>query len=150
MLACTCRLESWRLAPVTRSKADLPGLPQRAVWDEEFRMTVYEVEGEQQYLHIRTRRQASATDDELVGEAKILLDGSWTEFDGTIAPFRTRQYSLRGCIAYSSDSHRVGGDQAGRQISRRGLPRADLVSPRKPQRESFRSLLRCCDRHNAH
>lgn len=34
----------------------------------------------------------------------------------------------------------MGGDQAGRQISRRSLSRADLVSPRKPQRESFRSL----------
>lgn len=104
MLAYACRLERARLAPVMLSKADLPGLPQRAVWDEEFRMTVYEVEGEQQYLHVRTMRQVSATEDEVIGEAKILLDGSWTEFDGTVAALRTRQYSLRGCIAYSSHS----------------------------------------------
>ena len=100
-------------------------------------MTVYEVEGEPQYLHVRTMRQGNATDDELIGAAKILLDGSWTEFDGTVAALRTRNFGLQNYTAYSSDRDRVGGDQGGRQISGRGLPRADLVSSRKPPSESF-------------
>ncbi|KWU46507.1 hypothetical protein RHOSPDRAFT_31965 [Rhodotorula sp. JG-1b] len=67
-----------------RTRADSDG-EQDPLWDEEFRMTVYEVEGEPQYLHVRTMRQGNATDDELIGAAKILLDGSWTEFDEWVA-----------------------------------------------------------------
>lgn len=67
-----------------RTRADSDG-EEDPLWDEEFRMTVYEVEGEQQYLHIRTMRQGSATEGEVIGEAKILLDGSWTEFDEWVA-----------------------------------------------------------------
>ncbi|GAA5977996.1 hypothetical protein JCM10908_004189 [Rhodotorula pacifica] len=67
-----------------RTRADPDG-GQTPLWDEEFRMSVYEVEGEQQYLHIRTMREESPTDHELIGEAKILLDGSWTEFDEWVA-----------------------------------------------------------------
>lgn len=99
-------------------------------------MTVYEVEGEQQYLHVRTMCQGDATDNELIGEAKILLDGSWTEFDGTSADLRTGAYGLQNRTSYSNASDRVGGDQSGRQISRRSLSRAHLVSPRKSPSES--------------
>lgn len=54
-----------------------------SAWDEEFRIPVFAVAGEtQQFLHVRAMRQEREGDDELIGEAKVLLDGSWTEYDG--------------------------------------------------------------------
>lgn len=55
-------------------------------WDEEFRIPVFAVAGEtEQFLHVRAMRQEREGDDELIGEAKVLLDGSWTEYDGESA-----------------------------------------------------------------
>lgn len=53
-----------------------------AVWDEEFRVPVFRVGDEPQYLYLRVLREEGRDDSELIGEAKVLLDGSWTEFDG--------------------------------------------------------------------
>jgi hypothetical protein len=54
------------------------------VWDDEFRFTVYEVEGEQQKLKITVMRQEHKQETEVVGEAYVAIDGKWKdhEFDG--------------------------------------------------------------------
>jgi hypothetical protein len=57
------------------------------VWDEEFRLKLYEEEGklEGQRLTIKMMRKegSRAKDEELIGEGSVLVDGkSWIEFDG--------------------------------------------------------------------
>ncbi|POY76666.1 hypothetical protein BMF94_0258 [Rhodotorula taiwanensis] len=54
---------------------------QHSFWDEEFRMPVFRIGDEPQYLYLRVMREEGHDDSELIGEAKVLLDGSWTEFD---------------------------------------------------------------------
>lgn len=69
---------------VFRERMLIPGriCVARAVWDEEFRMPVFRIGDEPQYLYLRVMREEGHDDSELIGEAKVLLDGSWTEFDG--------------------------------------------------------------------
>ncbi|BGP30179.1 hypothetical protein JCM10296v2_001931 [Rhodotorula toruloides] len=63
-----------------RTQVDKGG-GQTPLWDEEFRFRIFEAEGEQQYLHVRVMREERKDEVELIGEAKILVDGSWREFD---------------------------------------------------------------------
>lgn len=103
-----------------------------AVWDEEFRFRIFEVEGEQQYLHVRVMREERKDEVELIGEAKILVDGSWREFDGASSFFRplcriSDRFSL----------HRMGTSKGRRQVQRRGVPRGDLL-PCDPAGSSLR------------
>ncbi|GAA5874303.1 hypothetical protein JCM3774_000935 [Rhodotorula dairenensis] len=74
-----------------RTAADIGG-GEQPLWDEEFRMRVYEIDGEQQYLQIRAMRATGGADHELIGEAKVRLDGSWTEFDEWVAIKEAGQY----------------------------------------------------------
>lgn len=54
-----------------------------AVWDEEFRFTVYAVEGEVQKLKIVAKRLEHKDEDETIGEAELDITGKWpkNEFD---------------------------------------------------------------------
>ncbi|GAA5957945.1 hypothetical protein JCM21900_005563 [Sporobolomyces salmonicolor] len=55
---------------------------QHPVWDEEFRMRIFEpLEGEQPLLELRVLRQTHKDEAELVGEAHVVVDGTWKEFD---------------------------------------------------------------------
>ncbi|BGO97804.1 hypothetical protein NBRC10513v2_001800 [Rhodotorula toruloides] len=63
-----------------RTQVDKGG-GQTPLWDEEFRFRIFEAEGEQQYLHVRVMREERKDEVELIGEAKILVDGTWREFD---------------------------------------------------------------------
>ncbi|GAA6016656.1 hypothetical protein JCM8202_006119 [Rhodotorula sphaerocarpa] len=66
---------------------------QQPAWDEEFRIPVFAVAGEtEQFLHVRAMRQEREGDDELIGEAKVLLDGSWTEYDEWVAVKQDGKY----------------------------------------------------------
>ncbi|BGP13911.1 hypothetical protein JCM10213v2_001849 [Rhodosporidiobolus nylandii] len=66
---------------VRRTKADKGG-GQHPLWDDEFRFRIFEPEeGQQNILHLRVMRQERKDEEELIGEAKVLADGSWTEFD---------------------------------------------------------------------
>ena len=56
----------------------------RTVWDEEFRFRLFEVDGSpRQHLVVKVkRRERDGEDDvDLVGEARIMVDGSWDHFD---------------------------------------------------------------------
>lgn len=76
-----------RTLPVSNARKKLADCQSRtrAVWDEEFRFRIFEAEGEQQYLHVRVMREERKDEVELIGEAKILVDGSWREFDGAFS-----------------------------------------------------------------
>ncbi|GAA5978815.1 hypothetical protein JCM11641_003572 [Rhodosporidiobolus odoratus] len=55
---------------------------QHPVWDDEFRLRVFEPqEGEKSILNLKVMREERKDDVELIGEANILADGSWKEFD---------------------------------------------------------------------
>ncbi|GAA5902688.1 hypothetical protein JCM5296_001258 [Sporobolomyces johnsonii] len=55
---------------------------QHPEWDEEFRIRLFEpLEGEQQLLKLQVMRQEHKDEAELVGEAHVLVDGTWREFD---------------------------------------------------------------------
>lgn len=77
---CFCELSN---STQGQTKVDKGG-GQTPVWDEEFRFTVYEVEGEQQKLKITVMRQEHKQESEVVGEAYVAIDGKWkdNEFDG--------------------------------------------------------------------
>ncbi|GAA6057654.1 hypothetical protein JCM3770_000282 [Rhodotorula araucariae] len=52
------------------------------VWDEEFRFRLFEVDGTaRQSLVLSVNRQERDDDVEIVGEARIMVDGSWDHFD---------------------------------------------------------------------
>lgn len=75
-----------------RTRVDPDG-GQQPAWDEEFRIPVFAVAGEtEQFLHVRAMRQEREGDDELIGEAKVLLDGSWTEYDEWVAVKQDGKY----------------------------------------------------------
>ncbi|GAA5947272.1 hypothetical protein JCM3765_001599 [Sporobolomyces pararoseus] len=68
-----------------RTQTDRGG-GQHPLWDEEFRMKLYEEEGktEGQRLSLKVMRKEGtrAKDQELIGEGSVLVDGkSWREFD---------------------------------------------------------------------
>ncbi|GAA5978409.1 hypothetical protein JCM5350_001155 [Sporobolomyces pararoseus] len=68
-----------------RTQTDRGG-GQHPLWDEEFRMKLYEEEGklEGQRLTLKVMRKEGtrAKDEELIGEGSVLVDGmSWREFD---------------------------------------------------------------------
>lgn len=60
-----------------------------AVWDEEFRFRLFEVDGSpRQHLVIRVQRRYNRDGEvelELVGEARIVVDGSFDAFDRCVA-----------------------------------------------------------------
>ena len=65
----------------------------RTVWDEEFRLKLYEdpVGEEGQVLNLKVMRK-EGREEELIGEGNVRIDGkSWREFDGESNP-ATREF----------------------------------------------------------
>ncbi|GAA6064688.1 hypothetical protein JCM10212_001607 [Sporobolomyces blumeae] len=78
--------------PPVQTRVDRGG-GQHPLWDEEFRLKLYEVEGEPQILNLKVMRQERPDDAELIGEGNVLIDGTWKEFDEWIELKKDGKYA---------------------------------------------------------
>ncbi|GAA5901480.1 hypothetical protein JCM8208_001814 [Rhodotorula glutinis] len=81
--------------PKTRTRVDDRGRGEAPVWDEEFRFRLFEVDGSaRQHLVVKVKRRGHDEVDEveLVGEARIVVDGTWDHFDQWVTLKRDGKY----------------------------------------------------------
>ncbi|GAA5835449.1 hypothetical protein JCM9279_004543 [Rhodotorula babjevae] len=85
--------------PKVRTRVDDRGRGEVPVWDEEFRFRLFEVDGSpRQHLVVKVKRREhdqgdhGEADVELVGEARIMVDGSWDHFDQWVPLKRDGKY----------------------------------------------------------